>query len=241
LQPTSSVRIADIMDEGKILLANLSKGDIGEDQSRFFGTILTSFVWMAAYQRTKIPEKKRRDFFLYVDEFQNFASPDFSDIVSEGRKYHISLVVSHQSIAQIEDKSLVKLIAGNASTLICLKVSPEDETFILPYMKPEVERGDIVNLAPYHFYIKTTSDVSEDAFSGLTLPLDTEGMEDSKEAVLDQSRKQYGTAKATVEKSMEELFDSGEVGVEKKPSVTRRRAAKPTDTKGGESKGLQGG
>ena len=241
LQPTSSIRIADIMNEGKILLVNLSKGDIGEDQSRFFGTILTSFVWMAAYQRTKIPEKKRRDFFLYVDEFQNFASPDFSDIVSEGRKYHVSLVVSHQSIAQIEDKNLVKLITGNASTLICLKVSPEDETFILPYMKPEVERGDIVNLAPYHFYIKTTSDVSEDAFSGLTIPLDTEDIEDTKQEVVRQSRKQYATTKARVEKYMEELFGADEAENSKKPRVTRRRTQKPTDTKGGESKGLQGG
>lgn len=221
LQPTSSIRIADIMNEGKILLVNLSKGDIGEDQSRFFGTILTSFVWMAAYQRTKIPEKKRRDFFLYVDEFQNFASPDFSDIVSEGRKYHVSLVVSHQSIAQIEDKNLVKLIAGNASTLICLKVSPEDETFILPYMKPEVERGDIVNLAPYHFYIKTTSDVSEDAFSGLTMPLDTEDIDDTKKVVVRQSRKQYATPRAQVEKYMEELFGADEAESSKKPRVTR--------------------
>jgi hypothetical protein len=241
LQPTSSIRIAEIMNEGKILLVNLSKGDIGEDQSRFFGTILTSFVWMAAYQRSKIPEKQRRDFFLYVDEFQNFASPDFSDIVSEGRKYHVSLVVSHQSIAQIEDKNLVKLIAGNASTLICLKVSPEDEAFILPYMKPEVERGDIVNLAPYHFYIKTTSDVSEDAFSGLTMPLDTEDIEDAKQVVVRQSRKQYATPKARVEKYMEELFGSDEAESSKKPRVTRRKAPKSTDTKGGESKGLQGG
>lgn len=241
LQPTSGIRIADIMNEGKILLANLSKGDIGEDQSRFFGTILTSFVWMAAYQRTKIPEKKRRDFFLYVDEFQNFASPDFSDIVSEGRKYHVSLVVSHQSIAQIEDKNLVKLIAGNASTLICLKVSPEDETFILPYMKPEVERGDIVNLAPYHFYIKTTSDVSEDAFSGLTMPLDTEDIEDTKQEVVRQSRKQYATPKAQVEKYMEEMFGTDEAESSKKPRVTRRRAQKSVDRKDGDSKGLQGG
>src|ERR1039458_9208988 len=103
LQQTSTLRVADVMNEGKILLVNLSKGQIGEDQSSFFGTILTSFIWMAAYQRAEIPEKQRRDFFLYVDEFQNFASPDFSEIVSEGRKYHIALVVSHQSIAQIPD------------------------------------------------------------------------------------------------------------------------------------------
>jgi TraM recognition site of TraD and TraG len=223
LQKKSTVRVADIMNEGKILLANLSKGDIGEDKSQFFGTILTSFIWMAAYQRTKVPEKKRRNFFLYVDEFQNFASPNFSDIVSEGRKYHIGLIVSHQSIAQIEDKSLVKLIAGNASTLICLKVSPEDEAFILPYMKTEVKMGDIINLAPYHFYMKTTSDASEDAFSGVTVPLDVESNDAIREAVVVQSRKRYGTAKTKVEAYMVELFSVDSSAPMQEVRVTARR------------------
>jgi len=207
LQETSTLRINDIMNEGKILLVNLSKGDIGEDQSLFFGSILTSFIWMAAYQRTKIPEKQRKDFFLYVDEFQNFATPQFTDIVAEGRKFHISLVLSHQNIAQIENIQLLRLIAGNASSLITLKVSPEDEAFILPYMKPEVIKGDMVNLAPYHFYMKTTADESEDAFSGKTVPLDTSELGDSKESVLAASRKRYATPKAEVESYMEELFD----------------------------------
>ncbi|MGH7157460.1 MAG: type IV secretory system conjugative DNA transfer family protein [Candidatus Saccharimonadales bacterium] len=210
LQGKSTVRIADIMNEGKILLVNLSKGDIGEDQSQFFGTILTSFIWMAAYQRTKIPEKQRRDFFVYVDEFQNFATPQFSEITSEGRKYHISLIVSHQNLAQIEDKDIVKVVASNASTIICLKVGPEDETFILPYMRPEVEQGDIVNLAPYHFYMKTTGDVSEDAFSGMTGPLDVEESSKVKGDVIAHSRKHYATPKVKVEKYMEQLFKPGD-------------------------------
>jgi len=232
LQEKSTVRIADIMDQGKILLVNLSKGDIGEDQSLFFGTILTSFIWMAAYQRTKIPEKKRRDFFVYVDEFQNFATPQFSEIMSEGRKYHVALVLSHQNIAQIEDKSIVKIVASNASTLICLKVGPEDEAFILPYMEPEVESGDIVNLAPYHFYMKTTADESEDAFSGVTVPLDVEESEKTAKAVVAQSRKQYGTPKAKAEKYMEKLFDAE--GSQKKPSAKTRvsKAPKSTTKKG---------
>jgi hypothetical protein len=206
LQENSTVRIADVMNEGKILLVNLSKGDIGEDQSYFFGTILTSFIWMAAYQRTKIPEKKRRDFFVYVDEFQNFATPQFGDITSEGRKFHVSLIVSHQNIAQMEDKDLVKVVAGNAATIICLKANPEDEAFILPYMKPEVEKGDIVNLAPYHFYMKVTGDESEDAFSGQTVPLEVEESGKVAKAVIANSRKQYATPKAEVEERMIKLF-----------------------------------
>jgi hypothetical protein len=162
---------------------------------------------MAAYQRTKIPEKKRRDFFVYVDEFQNFATPRFSEITSEGRKFHVSLIVSHQNIAQIEDKSIVEIVAGNAGTIICLQVSPKDEAFILPYMKPEVEKGDIVNLAPYHFYMKVTGDKSEDAFSGETVPLEVEGSSKTRNAVLTQSRKRYAAMKKTVEKYLERLFE----------------------------------
>ncbi len=209
LQEKSTVRIADIMNEGKILLVNLSKGDIGEDQSFFFGTILTSFIWMAAYQRTKIPEKQRRDFFVYVDEFQNFATPQFGAITSEGRKFRVSLVVSHQNIAQIADKDLVKVVAGNAATMICLKASPEDEAFILPYMRPEVERGDIVNLAPYHFYMKVTGDESEDAFSGQTVPLDVAASDEISAKVIASSRQRYGMPRATVEKYMTRLFMNG--------------------------------
>ncbi len=206
LQEETTVRIADIMNEGKILLVNLSKGDIGEDQSEFFGTILTALIWMAAYQRTKIPEKKRRDFFVYVDEFQNFATPQFGAITSEGRKFHVSLIVSHQNIAQMEDKDLVKVIAGNSATIICLKANPEDEDFILPYMKPEVEKGDIVNLAPYHFYMKVTGEESEDAFSGQTAPLGIDMLDNIAELVIKESRKHYAKTRASVEKQMEKLF-----------------------------------
>lgn len=234
LQDKSTLRIADIMNEGKILLVNLSKGDIGEDQSFFFGTILSAFIWMAAYQRTQIPEKERKDFFLYVDEFQNFATKQLTDITSEGRKFHISLIASHQNVAQIEDKNILKVVAGNSHTLICLKASPDDEAFILPYMEPAVEKGDIVNLQPYHFYMKTTADESEDAFSGSTIPLEVEIDDAVAAEVLARSRKQYGTPKAKVEKHMDVLFAIPE----KSPSETKpaSKMGKPKELKQGNSK-----
>jgi hypothetical protein len=207
LQQKSTLRLADIMDEGKILLVNLGKGDIGEDQSFFLGTILTSFIWMAAYQRIKVPESKRRDFFVYVDEFQNFATPRFAEMFSEARKFHVSLTISHQNVAQVEDKHILKVVAGNAGTLISFRISPEDETFMLPHMKPVVDKGDMVNLPPYHFYMKVTGQDSEDAFSGQTVPLEVEGSDTVKEAVIANSQKQYGTPKKTVEAYMEKLFD----------------------------------
>ena len=206
LQQESTISISDIMNKGKILLVNLSKGDIGEDQSFFFGTLLTSLIWMAAYQRTHIDEKKRRDFFVYVDEFQNFATPQFTDITSEGRKFHVSLTASHQNTAQIKDVSVLKTVAANVSSIICLKASPDDEAFILPFMQPEVEKGDIVNLSPHKFYMKTTADESEDAFSGNVVPLDVEQSTKTKSAVLAYSRKHYATPRATVESYLKDLL-----------------------------------
>jgi hypothetical protein len=188
LQEKSTVSISQVMDEGKILLVNLSKGDLGEDMSFFFGMVLTSLIWTAAYQRTKIPEKDRRDFFLYVDEFQNFATPRFAEITSEGRKYHVSLIASHQNLAQVEDKDILKVVAGNANTIICLKASPDDEKFILPFMEPEVEKGDIVNLPPYRFFMKLTNEKSENAFSGITVPLNVLPSDETKKEILEYSR-----------------------------------------------------
>jgi ABC-type cobalamin/Fe3+-siderophores transport system ATPase subunit len=206
LQEKSTISISQIMNEGKILLINLSKGDLGEDQSFFFGVMLISMIWMAAYQRIKIPEKDRRDFFLYVDEFQNFATPGFSDITSEGRKFHVSLIASHQNIAQIEDQNILKVVTGNANSIICLKASPDDEKFILPFMEPEVEKGDIVNLAPYHFFIKVANEKSENAFSGMTTPLNAESSDETKAKVIDYSRHHFAAPRKSVEEYLDKLF-----------------------------------
>jgi hypothetical protein len=214
LQPKTTLKLSEIMNDGKILLANLSKGDIGEDQSYFFGTLLTSLAWMAAYQRSRIDEDKRRDFYFYVDEFQNYAAPGFADISSEGRKFHIPLIVSHQNIAQIEDQNLLKVMAGNAHTFISLRASPSDEAFILPFMEPAVEKGNIVNLAPHHFFMKTTTDESELAFSGVTVPLDVKGSESNAKSVIEKSRKRYTTSRTDVESYLNSLFS----GVDTSPS-----------------------
>lgn len=226
LQEKSTISISQIMDEGKILLVNLAKGDLGEDQSFFFGTIFTSIIWMAAYQRTKIPENKRHDFFLYVDEFQNFATPRFSEITSEGRKFRIGLIASHQNIAQVEDQNILKVVAGNASTIICLKASPDEEKFILPFMEPEVEPGDIVNLAPYHFYMKVSNEASENAFSGVTVPLDISPSDEVEKAVLAHSRGKYATPRDKVDEYLEMIFTgkvTKPVKISAKPRATQER------------------
>jgi len=206
LQERTTISIQKIMDEGKILLINLSKGDLGEDQSFFFGTILTSLIWMAAYQRTKIPESQRKDFFVYIDEFQNFATPQFAEITSEGRKFHVSLITSHQNIAQIKDSNVLRIVAGNAHVIVCTKASPDDEQFILPFMEPEVKKGDIVNLAPFNFFMKVTTDESEDAFSGKTVPVNVKKSDQTKDKVIDYTRTHYATPRSEVEQYLEKLF-----------------------------------
>ena len=221
LQEKSTISISRIMDEGKILLVNLSKGDLGEDQSFFFGMVLTSFVWMAAYQRTKIPESERRDFFLYVDEFQNFATPRFAEITSEGRKYRVALIASHQNIAQVEDQNILKVVAGNANSIICLKASPDDEEFILPFMEPEVEKGDIINLAPYRFFMKVTNEKSENAFSGVTVPLEVKPSDQTKAEVIDYSRHHFATPRQSVEEYLVKLFSGRLAERPKKTTVNK--------------------
>jgi hypothetical protein len=208
LQSKSTVRIGDIMNQGKILLVNLSKGDLGADQSEFFGTVITAFFWMAAYQRTKVPESERPDFFLYVDEFQNFATSEFAQITSEGRKFHIALTVSHQNTAQIHNKDLLRTMAANAHSIITMKAGPDDEQFIIPYLKPAVMKGDIVGLAPYNFYMTTLNDGTEEAFSGTTMPLKVIGSSDTKDRVSTLSRLQYATPIAEVERQMEIVLGS---------------------------------
>ena len=206
MQQKSTINISDIMDEGKILLVNLSKGKLGEDQSNFFGTILSAFIWTAAYQRIDKPEHDRRDFFVYIDEFQNFATPQFSDITSEARKFRVIPIISHQNIAQIKDKALLQIMTGNASTMISLKASPDDEAFILPYLEPAVGKGDIVNLPPHHFFMKTTAEESEDAFSGITVPLKEPGSTKTRDAVVAYSQKHYATPRKKVEAYLDELI-----------------------------------
>ena len=148
--------------------------------------------------------------------------------MSEGRKYHISLILSHQNVAQIEDQNLLKVISGNASTIISLGAGPDDEAFILPFMKPEVEKGDIMNLPPYHFYMKATNKISEAAFSGQTAQLEAQRSRTTKVAVVAHSRNTYGVPVATVEAYLEQLF--ADSVAKPAPKKTGKTTKKPTKT-----------
>jgi type IV secretory pathway TraG/TraD family ATPase VirD4 len=153
-QSESSFDFRKIMDEGKILLVNLSKGELGEENSNFLGLILVPRILMAAMSRTDIPESQRRDFYLYVDEFQNFATPDFAQILSEARKYRLSLTVANQFVGQI-DQEIKDAIFGNVGTIISYRVGVDDANYLARQFNPIFGEEDLQNVERYHVYIKT--------------------------------------------------------------------------------------
>ncbi len=153
-QSQSSFDLRKVMDEGKILIMNLSKGRIGEENSNFLGLILVPKILNAAMSRTNIPVEQRRDFYLYVDEFQNFATDTFADILSEARKYRLNLIVANQFIGQIGE-DLKNAVFGNVGTLIAFRVGVTDANYLQHEFSPVFSEPDLVNVESPHAYIKT--------------------------------------------------------------------------------------
>jgi hypothetical protein len=153
-QSDSSFSFRKVMDEGKILLINLAKGEIGEENSNFLGLILVPRILMAAMSRQDVPEDQRRDFYLYVDEFQNFATPDFAQILSEARKYRLNLCVANQFIGQVEEE-VKNAVFGNVGTIISFRVGVTDASYLSHEFTPTFAEDDLLNIERYHVYIKT--------------------------------------------------------------------------------------
>lgn len=151
--PKSSFNIREIMDSGKILLVNLSKGKIGEDSASLLGAMLIAKMGLTALSRQDIPEEHRRDFYLYVDEFQSFATSSFADILSEARKYHLNLILANQYLDQIDEK-VRDAIFGNVGTIISFKVGLEDAKFLAEEFYPVFNQEDLINLPCYSIYLK---------------------------------------------------------------------------------------
>lgn len=193
-QKTSKIEFSDIMDSKKILICNVSKGRLGEDISEMFGILLMTKIQLAALRRSRQKQADRQDFYLYVDEFQNFATPAFAQILSEARKYRLNAILAHQTVSQIEDASLVNVTLANTGTVICFRTAnPIDEQLILPQFAPYVAPGEIANLASYHFYIKLAALEPEMPFSGETMPVTIPDNEAKIQKVIDSSRSLYAT------------------------------------------------
>lgn len=206
-QVRSSFDMRRIMDEGKILILNLSKGKIGEDPSKLLGGLLITKLQLAAMSRVDIPEEKRKDFFMYVDEFQNFATEAFVSILSEARKYRLSLTLAHQYISQLEEitplgksTKIRDAIFGNVGTLICFRVGASDAEFLEEEFLPEFTLRDLVNLPKYYVYLRLMIDgIASSPFLAKTLPPLPKPQKTFKETIIKVSREKHAKKREIVE------------------------------------------
>lgn len=203
-QPKSTIDMREIMDNGKILIVNLSKGRIGEDAMRLLGGMVVTKIQLAAMGRVDVPEGERKDFYLYVDEFQNFATEAFANILSEARKYRLSLILAHQYISQLifDGNATVRdAIFGNVGTIISFRVGAEDAEHLEKEFDPVFLMNDIVNLSKFNIYLKLMIDgIAGDAFSATTLPpTDLSETLENTEKAINVSRERYGRSRKEIE------------------------------------------
>ena len=200
-QSASTINFRQIMDEKKILLANLSKGRLGDINSSLLGLIVTGKLLMAAFSRVDLPEADRQDFYLYMDEFQNFTTDSIATILSEARKYRLSLIIAHQFIGQLEDK-IREAVFGNVGSLVSFRVGAEDAEFLVKQFEPVFGVSDLININNFNAYIKLMiNNETSQPFNLLTDPPEKE-----KPAIAQAIKKltalKYGREKSLVEKEI---------------------------------------
>ncbi|MDZ4667525.1 MAG: type IV secretion system DNA-binding domain-containing protein [bacterium] len=201
-QSTRGLRFQEIMDSGKILIANLSKGQIGEDTSTILGSLLVTNMQLSALYRARIPEHKRKPFYLYVDEVQSFISPSFGEMLSECRKYGLSVFLTNQHLNQLPE-SLQLSILGNVGTIISFRVGSNDGFVLSKEFYPYFTIEDFINLPRYSIYLKLLIDgTTSKPFSADTLPLPIVTTHYLQE-IIEYSRKTYAKPKSIVEKEIE--------------------------------------
>jgi len=202
-QSSSAFSFRDVMDNRKILLVSLAKGKIGEENANFLGLILVPKILVAAMSRQDIPEEQRKDFYLYVDEFQNFATPDFAQILSEARKYRLDLIVANQLIGQI-DEEVKNAIFGNVGTLIAFRIGVNDANFMQREFQPTFSEADFLNVDRFNAFVRTiVNGEPVPSFSmDLTRDLTAEKQEENPrvaELIRELSRLKYGKEVHSIE------------------------------------------
>jgi len=219
-QSKSSFDFRDVMDNKKVLLLNLAKGKTGEINSKLIGLIIVSKLQMAALSRADMPEEDRNDFYLYVDEFQNFITDSFATILSEARKYRLDLTIAHQYIAQLQQSAgaagagsngLKDAVFGNVGTEIAFRIGVEDAEVMAKEFAPVFNSYDLLNVDRYNAYVKLMiNGTSSKPFNMATMPPFKGGSKDIADAVRNLSRLKYGKARADVEKDILEASQVAE-------------------------------
>jgi len=229
-QVKSSIDLRKAMDDGKIVILNLSKGRIGEDASALLGSMMVTKIQLAAMSRVDIPEEQRRDFYLYVDEFQNFATESFANILSEARKYRLNLIIAHQYIEQLGEV-VQPAVFGNVGSMICFRVGAADAEFLENEFAPNILPEDLVNLPKYQFYLKLMIDgVSSEPFSAKGLPPVYSESLGNEEKVIRASRERYAKPKDMVEDKIRRWSLGGK---EASYALASAKMGKATEAEGG--------
>ena len=213
-QSKSTIDLFDIMNTGKIFLVNVSKGRIGEDNSALLGGMLITKIQLAAMERVRIAEDDRKDFYLYVDEFQNFVTDSFASILSEARKYRLNLTLAHQYIAQLSTKdsdTVRDAIFGNVGTMIVYRVGAVDGEYLEKEFDPEFTTQDMVNLPNYKIYLKLMVDgVTSRPFSASILPpFKVPADSNVQQEIIESSRNLYARPREEVEREISEWSGMG--------------------------------
>jgi len=206
-QSKNTFDIRDIMDNEKILLMKVSKGLLGEENAQLIGSMIITKVYQSAMARADMHEEDRKDFYFYVDEFQNFATDTFAEILSEARKYRLCLTIAHQYIGQL-DEVVRKTVFGNVGSMVSFRVGAEDAAILADEYTPIFNVRDIINLGVREFYTKMSIDGElSESFSGRTLDM-IYPKEDFSERIKDESRAKYCKPKREVEDNLKR-WDEG--------------------------------
>ncbi|OGL21451.1 hypothetical protein A2707_05450 [Candidatus Saccharibacteria bacterium RIFCSPHIGHO2_01_FULL_45_15] len=193
-QEKSTIDFDDIINNRKILICNFSKGLLGEDTSELFGIMVLAKLQLASLRRARVQQSERTPYHLYVDEFQNFATMSFVQMLSESRKYKLFLTMAEQSTSQQDDQRMVNIILANVGTVICFRTgNPADEQSLLQMFAPYIEQGEIANLPAFNYYVRIAAVLSQEPLSGETLLLDDNSTQGTaaRQAIINNSRKAY--------------------------------------------------
>lgn len=219
-QSKSTIDFEDILASRKILICNFSKGMLGEDTAALFGTTVLAKLQTAALRRARITEQDRTPFYLYVDEFQNFATISFVQMLSEARKYKLFLTMAEQSTSQQDQQRLVDIILANVGTIVCFRSgSPADERLVLPLFMPFIQQGEIANLPAYSYYARIAAVEAQEPMSGMTVVVEDKGSSEIAMRVIESSRTLYAK-KAEEEPPVEQPI---------KPTKKKSATSKPEE------------